>query len=501
MDPFPWCVQAFLDPAPQPGTETVSLSDLPFDQWLTHISPELTWHWRHLRYVRQHLDDVTNHRIDRLAISWPPQHAKTVSTTVHYTLWRMLHEPGLRAGIGCYNQLYANKVSRMIRRLTQRAGVPMVYAKRQDEWELANGSTFLARGIGGGIAGNPLDLMVVDDPFKNRKEADSVTVQERVYEWYMDDVTPRIQKGGAIIVIQTRWNAGDLIGRIRRSEEASEWRYVTLKAIADDNDPLDPKRQPGEALCEDRFPLAKLEQKRRTEGVGFESLYQQNEIPRGGTFFERAWFENHVVSHVPDVPGKVRRLRYWDLGGAKKRESTAWTAGVLLARDADYFYVEDVIRGRWAPAERNAIIRNTASLDANRPGFRKTYFEQQPGVAGEETTENLIRAMIGLPAEGDRVTGDKLVRAGPFADAARVGLVKLVAGPWNAAYLSELEAVPNGPWMDQCDSSSGAFNCHAKLPWGSPGSETYPGQQREFYKPPDMRDYAAEANLFGMGGR
>ena len=161
-----------------------------------------------------------------------------------------------------------------------------------DEWALANGSTFIARGAGAGIAGEPLDLLVIDDPFKNRQEADSPTIQERVYEWYMDDVTPRIQERGAVILIHTRWNAGDLIGRIQESEEAPEWRFVVLKALAGDDDPLG--RAPGEALCPARFTREKLEEKQRVEGVGFESLYQQDPIPRGGQFFQRAWFGEPV---------------------------------------------------------------------------------------------------------------------------------------------------------------------------------------------------------------
>jgi len=108
--------------------------------------------------------------------------------------------------------------------------------------------------------------------------------------------------------------------------------------------------------------------------------------------------------------------------------------------------------------------------------------------------------MAGLPVEGDRITGDKLVRAVPFADQARVGNVKVVAGPWLGAYLNELEAVPNGPWMDQCDSSSGAFNKMVGVPTGSPSSTALPPPENTIRAGVGFaRDYAADHGLFGMG--
>jgi hypothetical protein len=90
--------------------------------WLNDVSPELTWDWPHLDYVRDQLADVTLGTCRKLAISWPPQHYKTWSTTVRYPLWRMLREPGLRVGIGTYNQRYANKISRWTRRIVERLG-------------------------------------------------------------------------------------------------------------------------------------------------------------------------------------------------------------------------------------------------------------------------------------------------------------------------------------------------------------------------------------------
>jgi len=446
----------------------------PFTDWLKAVSPELNWDWPHLDHVRDRLADVTLGDCRKLAIAWPPQHYKTWSTTVRYPLWRMLREPGLRVGVGTYNQRYANKVSRWTRRLVERLGVPFGDAAAVDSWTLANGSSYIARGAGVGLAGEPVDLWVCDDPFKNREAADSPVVQEKVYEWHMDDVTPRIQQGGACVVIHTRWNPGDLIGRLQQSEDWPNWAYVRLPAVAESQAERDavaerqnlPKGLPdpigraaGEPLCVGAFDAAALADKRRVLGVGFETLYQQNDITRGGSFFARDWFR------VRPVEGeKVRRVRYWDL--AKSRKDTAdYTSGVLVAkageRDAARYWVEDVVRGRWSPGERNDVMRQTAEGDATRPGFERTWFESPAFDRDRAAARAIVARLSGLPCRGDDVggsSGSKQVRAEPVSDAARCGLVSLVAGPWNAAFLTELEGFPKAPHDDQVDSLSGAFN-------------------------------------------
>lgn len=382
-----------------------------------------------------------------------------------------------------YNQRYANKLSRKTRRVARNLKLAIGEPDAVDEWHLANGSTYIARGAGAGIAGEPVDLAIVDDPFKNRQEADSETVQETVYEWYMDDLTPRIQKGGAIILIQTRWGPGDLVGRILDSEEGPEWEYVRLPAIAETQeerdsvakrinralgqaDPLG--RAPGEPLCADRFDLQALEGKRRVEGVGFESVYQQNPIPRGGTFFQRDWFE--VVGASPEGAG-VRRVRYWDLARSRK-DSACYTAGVLMSvvgtGEGQRYYVEDVIRGRWAPAERNEMMLRTVRVDATLPGFERTWFESPTHDLGKEAGRAILAKLSGYAVRADEVSGQgsKEVRAEPLADAAKGRLVRLVAGPWVGTFLTELEAFPQSTFKDQTDSAAGAF---AKLSRPTPG--------------------------------
>ena len=387
----------------------------------------------------------------------PPQHGKTRSVSVPYPVWRMIRTPGLRAGICSHSQRYANKISRWSRQLAVASGMQIGDVGRADEWEMANGSTFLARGRGASISGESLDLLIVDDVFGSRQDADSPVVQEEAYEWYMDDVTPRLQKDAAVVLVNTRWGPGDLYGRIAQSEEADEWDILRLPAIAEENDPLG--RAPGTALCEDRYPLDKLLQKKRVEGVGFESLYQGNPIPRGGTFFERAWFGKPVEL----LPDGCRLMRYWDLASSRK-DSACFTAGVLMAKhgtgEAARYYVVDVIRGRWMPAERNDVMLQTAIADRARPGFERTWFECPVFDKDKAAMRGVYAKLSGHPIAADHVSGSgsKELRAEPLADATKGGLVRLVTGSWNAAFLTEMESFPRGQYKDQVDSSSGGFN-------------------------------------------
>lgn len=292
-----------------------------------------------------------------------------------------------------------------------------------------------------------------------------------VYDLTVEGTESFVAEG--FVVHNTRWNPGDLIGRIQSSEDAANWRYVRLPAVAETQeerdavngrqglpvggaDPLG--RAPGAPLCPGAFDAESLASKRVTLGVGFESLYQQNPVPRGGSFFDRSWFA--VVSEPPEG---CAWERYWDLA-ASRADSACYTSGVLMGRcgsgAASRYYVGDVVRGRWEPATRNEIMLRTARADATRVGFRRTWFEKPVFDKDGSASRAVVAALAGFPVSPDNVSrsGSKEIRAEPLAGAAKAGLVAIVAGSWTAAYLTEIEAFPRGQFKDQVDSSSGCFN-------------------------------------------
>jgi predicted phage terminase large subunit-like protein len=223
--------------------------------------------------------------------------------------------------------------------------------------------------------------------------------------------------------------------------------------------------------CPDRYPLDKLLQKQRIEGVGFESVYQQNPVPRGGTYFQRKWLLgpdgkpalksiDEIPLMLPMVNGR-RLVRYWDLADSRA-DAACYTAGVLLCKIGDgehaMYYVCDVVRGRWSPPERNEKMREVAEKDALIPGFEKTWFESPVFDKGKAAARGIYAVMSGHPVSADNVggRGSKELRAEPVAGAAKGGIVKVIDGGWVPAFLNELESFPKGTYKDQIDSLSGA---------------------------------------------
>lgn len=213
------------------------------------------------------------------------------------------------------------------------------------------------------------------------------------------------------------------------------------------------ERQPGEALCPQRYPVEKLRKVQRRVGSYFwASLYQQRPAPRDGEMFKRQWF-----SIVQALPSGCRFMRYWDKAGSAGKG--AYSAGVLMAVSPDgRYFVVNVVRGQWSAGQREVVILQTAHLDQQRYREVAIWVEQEPGSGGKESAENTVRNLAGFTARAEPVHGDKELRAGPLAAQAEVGNVSLLLGDWNETYLEELVSFPNGTYKDQVDASSGAFN-------------------------------------------
>jgi len=312
---------------------------------------------------------------------------------------------------------------------------------------------------------------------KNAQDAMSETIREGQKEWYRSTFYTREEpEGGAICVIQTRWNEDDLCGWLLSEEEQGDeperWHIVNLPALAEDRPQRFPAtctvepdwRLPGEPLCPERYSERQLHRIRERVGSYYwAALYQGHPQPREGNYFKRAWFEI-----VPGSPSEARRVRYWDkaataLGGD-------YTSGVRMACHQGVFYVEDVVRGQWAPAERDAIMRQTAQLDRTLArelsgGDVKIGIEREGGSAGKDSEATTTRMMAGFPVKHFPATGSKEVRADALASQAQAGNVKIVSGRWNGAFLDELCSFPAGAHDDQCDSSSGAFHMLALPAW------------------------------------
>jgi predicted phage terminase large subunit-like protein len=420
----------------------------PFYDWLKLTTPSYNWDWQHLHFIREKLLLVEKGKIKRLMVFCPPRHGKSEATTIRFPMWCLEKHPQWKIIIGAYNQTLANRFSRKARRLAETRGILSRERAAVEEWETIGGGGVRAAGVGAGITGMGADLIIIDDPVKNREEAESLVFRNRVWDWYTDDLYTRLEPEGAIILIMTRWHTDDLAGRILESEQASEWEVVSLPAIAEENDLL--HREQGSALCPERYDVMSLLNIKKTLGsASFTSLYQQKPVPSEGYLFKRQWFQI-----IDCAPTNVQRVRAWDK--AATEGAGDFTSGVLLSRDTQgIFYIEDVRNVQLSSGSRDALIRQIAALDGTSVPI---YGEQEPGSSGKDAALAFIRMLSGYSVYCDTVSGSKVVRAQPFAAQCEAGNVKLVKGEWNAIYLDQLCSFPYGKNDDMIDATSLAFN-------------------------------------------
>jgi predicted phage terminase large subunit-like protein len=405
----------------------------------------------HLKLIAEHLDAVTRGEVDRLAIFLPPRHAKTETVTIRYPVYRLERDREIRCLITGYNERMARRFSRKARNVAKTRLAISAEKSGTDEWETLDGGEMVARGVGTPPTGFGFHLICIDDPIKKREEAESEVYREKLWDWYTDDLYTRLEPGGAVILTLTRWHHDDLAARAIESEPG-RWTVLKLPALAGESDPLG--REAGRALWPERFDetaLARIRevQTKESGAYSWEALYQQNPTPREGAFFKVSKFGDFLAA----APTNLRTCRGWDL--AATPGGGDWTAGVKIGVDAaGVWYVLDVERGQYATDDRNAVMRQTASLDG--PGCR-IRLAQDPGQAGVDQAQALVRMLAGYTAKAERVTGSKTARADAFSAQVNAGNVRLVRGDWNKAFVEELRQFPMGKNDDQVDAVSDAF--------------------------------------------
>lgn len=178
--------------------------------------------------------------------------------------------------------------------------------------------------------------------------------------------------------------------------------------------------------------------------------------PEAGNVFNRAWFK--IVEALPEG---LSYVRYWDKAGTAEEDNpaAAFSAGVKMGRHpvTGLFYVAHVVRGQWNAGQRERVIQNTAKLDG--PACTQ-WVEQEPGSGGKESAQSTVLNLAGFAVHVDKVTGDKLTRANPYAAQCFAGNVSVLLEEWTQAYIDELhnfDPLKKG-YKDQVDASSGAFN-------------------------------------------
>lgn len=414
--------------------------------------------WPYIRQLVSICERIVSGELRRVIIQAPVRHGKSVIMSRLFPAYFLRRRPTDWVALSSYSSDIAHINSRLARTYYEgQAGTLDVEAIKH--WETGKGGGLWATGVGGPATGKGFHLGIIDDPLKDAKEASSEVVRGRIRDWFDATFYSRQEPNAAIVVTMARWHEQDLVGDLlaRESDNAEKWHIVHWPALAEPwpNFPpsctLEPDAERTDGvLCADRYPRAELE--RRRERVGsywFSALWQQRPQPREGGFFKREWFE--VVESPPE---KAQAIRGWDQ--AATADGGDYTAGVLLKRDRDgTVYVCDVVRGQWDSGARDRIIKQTTHLDGRQV---RVQGEQEPGSAGKDAARAFARLLEGYTFGVKPASGDKTIKAGPFAAHAEAGRVRLVRGPWNHAFLDELTSFPTGRHDDQVDAASIAYN-------------------------------------------
>lgn len=227
-------------------------------------------------------------------IFMPPRHGKSELASRKFPARYLGLYPARQIIASSYNSDLATDFGRDVRNLVASQDYSEVFpnvtlradSKAADRMNTNHGGVYIAAGVGTATTGRGAHLGIIDDPFKDREEADSETHREKVWNWYRSTFFTRLMPGGAIVLIQTRWHEDDLAGRLLeqegRIEDGGQWHVLELPAIKD-----------GKALWPEWYNLDALERIRKTIGPReWSALYQQSPQPDEGTYFQRAWLKS-----------------------------------------------------------------------------------------------------------------------------------------------------------------------------------------------------------------
>ena len=412
---------------------------------------------RALTQVTRYVETRGARGIGRLIVEMPPRHGKTLTTSRLYPTWHLGRNPDTRVMLVSYGATLAYKNSRAARNLIRTPyyggvfpGVTLAPDSRAvDAWDLDNAAGGVdALGIGGGATGKGAHLLIIDDAVKSRAEAESALIRDRVWDAFTNDLYTRLEPGGAIVIMGTRWQQDDLTGRaLNMSNEG--WQRLRLPALAEPGDVLG--REQNTALWEARYPLERLLQIQEALGeYEFASLYQQRPLPAGGGLFDTAHIK--VVDTAPEC---TRIVRFYDLAVTAKKHSD-YTAGIKLGITADeQFVILDVYRAQQeAPDVERAIIQN-AHIDGTSCAIRL-----EAEKAGIVQLQYLLRNpdLRAYTIDAKAPEGDKYTRATPVASRINAGRFSVVRGHNTRALLDEMAVFPQGAHDDMVDALSGAYD-------------------------------------------
>lgn len=406
-------------------------------------------------------------------ISMPPQNGKSERVSKAYPAWTLSQNPDTRIVIASYQQQIAERITNELRisiKNNGEAGGLIIGGKdTEKEWRIRGyRGGVLAASVGGSLTSRSADLLIIDDPVKGLEEARSPTYQARAWRWWTATARTRVQNGGAVIIVLTRWHDQDLAGQLM-ANNPGEWEFLRIPAQADhrpelgETDPLG--REPGEFMeSVQEFDRKGWEQVKREVGPQtWAALYQGVPSPDEGGIFPAEWarYEQPLWEVQPNgarqVPGVGRAdhelVQSWDLA-FKGTDGSDYVVGQVWLRVGSRAYLLDMVRERMNFTQTLDAIRG---LSAKWPQAHAKYVEDKAnGPAVMSMLSGEIGGLIPVNPEGGKIARANAVSA--YAHAGDILLPAPALLPNVGELLEELKLFPASSHDDSVDALTQAVS-------------------------------------------
>lgn len=444
------------------------------------------------RYIADTLEELVGTTGKRILIHAPPQAGKSILVSQRFPAWAIGRQPDIRIRLACYNEQHAEGFSNVLLDIMRSEEYRSIFPN-DDCWlservsairwftkgRLAHHDgqpTLRALGLGSGFTGLGGDLLIIDDPYKDRVEAFSETIRERIWQWWLSTAKPRLADAN-IVVMFHRWCLDDLAGRLL---EEGEWDYIRFPALADGREGDPSGRSIGQSLSP-RFTVEWYQQMRDGDPVGFQALFQGDPIPEGGAMVKGSWWRYWYPADRPepeplrytDEDGVVQTSVQIPLPTAMDEIMQSWDMGFVASRTADY-----TVGQVWGRHQANLFLLDEARDRVDEPeaedlvidltrrwpdSYAKLVEAKALGPRVVNRLQTVISGLTPMPVDGDKKA--RLQACLPIIRSGNVYLPHPAIFPWVREWRAEVETFPVARYDDRVDACSQALNYLMEQDW------------------------------------
>jgi predicted phage terminase large subunit-like protein len=406
----------------------------------------------HHRHISKKFNDLANGKINRLIINMPPRHTKSEFASFLLPAWMVGRNPKLKIIQATHTGELAIRFGRKAKTLIDSDEYRKVFETRLREdsqaagrWETAQGGEYFAAGVGGAITGRGADLLIIDDPH-SEQDALSATAMESAYEWYTSGPRQRLQPGGKIVVVMTRWSTKDLTGKLlahQKEAKSDKWDVVEFPAL------LDTGTKKERPVWPEYWKMSELESVKATLPVGkWSAQWMQQPTSEEGAIIKREWWRKWKHDWIPDLHHVIQS---YDTAFLKKE-----TADYSAITTWGVFYPNED-----SPA--NLILLDSVKERLEFPELRRRALEQykywQPEsviveqkASGTPLTHELRQMDIPVSTFTPSRGNDKHVRVNTCAPLFESGMIWAPEQRFAEEVIEECAAFPHGDHDDLVDA-------------------------------------------------